>query len=1331
MVAGFVALITYDEQTIDLSSNNAIRATTRKILSALFTSSNMTRFTLTSIFAIILYVSLSTSSAVPSINRNIQSTPILRMNLGSRSEVDGFTGDDNKYSFGSSRLYTGNLGNGIYQSHRSGKHFGFAIDDIPQGLYDVTVHMNENWPTACHNDVRVFSITVGSQTIGGYDAFRKAGCNVPIKEAFHRIIVTDVLRISLDAISQNAFISGLEVVRVDDVSSPSPTAAEITSLKLNVGATSQFGSFIGDNGRYVIGTSTPYTLGGGTGIYGSHRAGKSFSVVVDLEPGLYNVILHFEESWVKACAEGYRVFSVNVANKPFLIDYDVFAKVGCLTSTTETLTSVNVQDTLKIDFVAQIQNAFVSGVEIALASGNTVLSPSPIATFPFVSDHPTPVPQVSEETTPSVVITTPSPATSEEAQPSPTPSASKAVIKPLTSTVQVNLGSPVGISPGYIGDDGITYRTGTSKPSIRSGDGIYASHIWGASFGLEFLLDAPGMYDVTLHFYENYLPACKPSGRVFTITIGGQRPLVNYDVFSKVGCETPISETFTAVEVTEQQPKIQLHLEANIQNAFISAVSIKPTEGTPSVSPIPSPEGSGDKGAHAVPPVYDAPFVDLNKDGKEIVTMDGSGSHSHAFDTETRISGTVTNFKWTNKDTKDILCEGPTASLCTSIFPLGSTMISLCVKDNFGSEHCAMTTIVVVKSIANGIYCYYYDFKGTSSADVPIGLGLEAEVDASPKPLYGRQESSAVFTNLASFPNFPFRGGIWAQRCIFFYKATSSKFYNFSVKHIGGVALYVGEEQVLRKEASSPALATLSTKSIELPEGMHKIELLYFKTGEFAQLEFAYDGPTVQLQHDKATVLPLITSISPGEGNLLGGQVKISGLSIDKNTEALFGFQRGSNAIFKEPSEVIVQAPVVRVEQDVMVVLSNRAGTSNSVTFEYKADEPPPIEFTQTKFQHFQPDGVTGIAIGPDFKYYMSTLSGKVIVASVDHERGYLIKENCQSDSMFDPRWINHKTGNLAPRWILGLAFDPQESQVKLYVGTGTLFWGASEGDYLNDDFAWANGNIEILEPGNGCLKRNKILITGLPVSNHDHSINGMVFDNQGDLHFQIGGFTNQGVAAPKLGGFDENPLSAASLVALTSKGLNFDGDVRYDNKNPGLAKKISGDVFVYSSGLRNSFGLVLHSNGRFYATDNGPNLTFGSRSVTCSSQAADKAHSDKILQLKKGKYYGSPNRNRGECVFIDDNNKTPDGGVPPPELNYEPRLAKIEASTNGIAEYTAATFESQLRGSLFVSKFAASGAGKVFRIGLNANGGLDSGPDPFFNFPSGLSICQGKYCGN
>jgi len=113
----------------------------------------------------------------------------------------------------------------------------------------------------------------------------------------------------------------------------------------------------------------------------------------------------------------------------------------------------------------------------------------------------------------------------------------------------------------------------------------------------------------------------------------------------------------------------------------------------------------------------------------------------------------------------------------------------------------------------------------------------------------------------------------------------------------------------------------------------------------------------------------------------------------------------------------------------------------------------------------------------------------------------------------------------------------------------------------------------------------------GLPVSDHDHGLNAIEFGDNGELYIQIGGNTNGGIPGQLTGKQiqKENYYSAATLVAYLAD-PQFDGTITYDAPDNGSPNGGNG-VEVFASGLRNPVGLVLHSNGKLYGTDNGPNL--------------------------------------------------------------------------------------------------------------------------------------------
>lgn len=142
-------------------------------------------------------------------------------------------------------------------------------------------------------------------------------------------------------------------------------------------------------------------------------------------------------------------------------------------------------------------------------------------------------------------------------------------------------------------------------------------------------------------------------------------------------------------------------------------------------------------------------------------------------------------------------------------------------------------------------------------------------------------------------------------------------------------------------------------------------------------------------------------------------------------------------------------------------------------------------------------------------------------------------------------------------------------------------------------------------------------IITGLPVSDHDHGVNGLEFGDNGELYVLVGGNTNAGIPGSISGSKQqkEGLFSAAALVAYIGS-VDFDGHLRYDQLDDGNLIGGSG-VEVFSSGLRNPYDLVLHSmNGQIYATDNGPNSGYGKTSVSCTEGVADVEEEDELNLL-------------------------------------------------------------------------------------------------------------------
>lgn len=231
--------------------------------------------------------------------------------------------------------------------------------------------------------------------------------------------------------------------------------------------------------------------------------------------------------------------------------------------------------------------------------------------------------------------------------------------------------------------------------------------------------------------------------------------------------------------------------------------------------------------------------------------------------------------------------------------------------------------------------------------------------------------------------------------------------------------------------------------------------------------------------------------------------------------------------------------------------------------------------------------------------------------------------------------------------------------------------------------------------------------------------VNGLEFTQSGDLMISVGGNTNTGLPGRGLGGLLETPLSGSIILAKLSRGNAFDGKITYsDDLNPHRASVVSGDVEFVATGVRNGFFPSLHSTGRLYIADNGPNAGFGDVLSSCDEigdeipfnsdglpdfqgkirvGAAGSANEysitkpDKILAINlngEAKFYGHPNPNRNECTYVEPVNDAALNTEPIPG-NYVPPVLTVSSSTNAIVEYHAGNvFSGALQGKLIISTY-------------------------------------------
>ena len=491
-------------------------------------------------------------------------------------------------------------------------------------------------------------------------------------------------------------------------------------------------------------------------------------------------------------------------------------------------------------------------------------------------------------------------------------------------------------------------------------------------------------------------------------------------------------------------------------------------------------------------------------------------------------------------------------------------------------------------------------------------------------------------------------------------------------------------------------IASGETAALDLSVGQHSVALRVIDN----------DGNEAE-QDTQVSVLPfgnpVLYTVFPDSGDVIGGEtVTLTGVGFDfreEDTVVQFGSKSLSGpsqiTVLNETTIVVKQTPSAVIGAPIEVKVYTPIGLSNKQFYTYIAGVPIAFD-SGTVFEAAMP---TAIAFGPDGKLYVATYYGFVYKVTLDENYG--VKEMVVSQ-------VLRQAYPDQLRVILGITFSPTDKKEypDVYISHSAVFHGESS----SFEGAAVNGKISKLTGPN--LGTVTDVVTGLPVSDHDHAVNGILFDDQGDLYIQVGGNTNAGVPGELSGSGvqDENVMGAATLVARLSD-PDFKGEIEYDPS--GFVIPGSG-VDVFATGQRNSFGIVLHSNGRLYATDNGPNKKYGKKSTSCDDFGKDPEEADKLNLIEAGNFYGHANRPRGECVW--------QGGTAMNGNNYTPPLLMLPASTNGIVEFESNHFRGQLRGNLILGQYS----GSLFRVVLDEAGDTALfGPSEFIH-SGGLNLAQG-----
>ncbi len=705
------------------------------------------------------------------------------------------------------------------------------------------------------------------------------------------------------------------------------------------------------------------------------------------------------------------------------------------------------------------------------------------------------------------------------------------------------------------------------------------------------------------------------------------------------------------------------------------------------------------------------PVIDLEP--RFVVDFDGSGSEPIellGFESHTHEPGKVlTGFEWRVNGNP----VGTTVNTPVTL-PVGTSLVSLTITDSNVPPATATDSRPVAVHPANavpGILARYYD--GSIAGE---GFLLD-NVPARPDFVARQSSLSTAQQGLFVGPS-PFQARVMVRWTADFTLGAAATL-TFAAQGGDGRRVLVNGNNV-----SAP---------LALGAGVHSLDVR-FAVSDVADLPLSLSvteagaplpGFEASLTHAEGQLGPVIHNM-PAQGTDLGGNdIVIDGFGFFPQSQVVVNWGNATitPAQFTSytPERIQFNSPPGSGPIQVRVTTPN--GTSNSVTFTYSPSGPVPVRWSVLFDRAFSVQSPTCAAWGPDGRLWVGTIDGSLRAVS------------------FDDNWfvtnIQYYAGIVgrSNKDILGLAFNPYDvynpsnpASLKVYVAHGELF---QNGGLSFSGPSLFTGEISRLTGPN--FDAATALISGLPVSNHDHSINGIHFDPNGDLFICSGGNTNAGVTWPLMGDVPESPLSGAILKAFTSR-ATFNGQVEYrdrataqpiDDQRFGEAAILAPgiDVEVFAPGLRNAYDLVVHSNGYIYATDNGPNDFFGPASLSLTTQGGNPQpdHPDELLHIERENYYGHPNRARAvddprQAIYRSDT-------VPSIPNVFTQRIAHLDSSTNGIEEYRATAFNSQLRGDLIVMKWG--GMMRSFRLSQDGRAVLNPAGTILTPWSWGLDIAM------
>ena len=351
----------------------------------------------------------------------------------------------------------------------------------------------------------------------------------------------------------------------------------------------------------------------------------------------------------------------------------------------------------------------------------------------------------------------------------------------------------------------------------------------------------------------------------------------------------------------------------------------------------------------------------------------------------------------------------------------------------------------------------------------------------------------------------------------------------------------------------------------------------------------------------------------------------------------------------------------------------------------------------------------TVVTIGPDGKLYAALSDGRIRRFGVRADGTLGPPETLTS---LVPGFNAEDPATM--RLVTGLRFDPASTSQNLVVWVSHSTWGF-------DDMPDWGGKVTRLSGAD--LGQVRDYVVNLPRSIRDHVTNGIDFGPDGKMYVLQGSNSAMGAADTTWGNRPERLLNAAVLQVDPARITVPPLDVKTDEGGTYDPFAANAAVRLYATGLRNSFDLVWHSNGRLYVPTNGSaaggntpetpsplpsscarRIDSGSAgaytgpAVPGLSSVAQTQH-DYLFRVVQNGYYGHPNPARCEWVLNGGNptSSTDSAQVDAYPVGTQPDRNRrgaafdfgLNKSPNGIVEYKSNAFDGRLKGLLLAVRYS------------------------------------------